>query len=119
MPAASALPQVRAGKLRVLAVSSARRASGTPDVPAVAETLPGFDASFWFALYVTGGSPSAAVDRLSREVNEILQQGPMRERHKGDGVDVVGSTPAELAARMQADGPRWTAIQRSAGVQPE
>ena len=115
----SSLPHVRAGRLRVLGVTSARRVPGIPDVPAIAETVPGFEAAFWFALFVPAGSPSAAVERLSAEVNEVLRTPALRDRYKADGVEVFGSTPAELAARMKADGPKWVAIQKRAGVQPE
>jgi tripartite-type tricarboxylate transporter receptor subunit TctC len=115
----SSLPHVRAGKLRVLGVTSAKRVPGTPEVPAIAETVPGFEASFWFALFAPAGSPATAVERLSSEINEVLRTPALRDRYKADGVEVFGSTPAELAARMQADGPKWTAIQKRAGVQPE
>jgi len=60
----SSLPQVRGGKLRVLGVTSAKRASGTPDIPAIAETVPGYDASFWFAIFAPAGTPKPIVDRL-------------------------------------------------------
>ncbi|MBB3180837.1 tripartite tricarboxylate transporter substrate binding protein [Variovorax sp. Sphag1AA] len=115
----SSLPQVRGGKLRVLGVTSAKRASGTPDIPAIAETVPGYDASFWFAIFAPAGTPKPIVDRLSTEINDILKQPALRDRYKSDGVELAGSTPEELAAQMRADLPRWTAIQKQAGVQPE
>jgi tripartite-type tricarboxylate transporter receptor subunit TctC len=115
----SSLPQVRAGKLRVLGVTSVQRASGTPDVPAISETLPGYDASFWFAIVAPAGTPSAIVNRLSTEINEILKIPALRERYRNNGVELIGSTPEGLAAQMQADLPRWSTIQRQAGVKPE
>lgn len=115
----SSLPQVRAGKLRVLGVTSAQRASGTPDIPAISETVPGYDASFWFAIVAPAGTPSAIVSRLSSEINEILKIPALRDRYRSNGVELVGSTPEGLAAQMQADLPKWTAIQRQAGVKPE
>ena len=115
----SSLPQVRAGKLRVLGVTSAQRAGGTPDIPAISETLPGYDASFWFAIVAPAGTPSAIVNRLSGEINDILKIPALRERYRSNGVELVGSTPEGLAAQMQADLPKWSAIQRQAGVKPE
>lgn len=115
----SSLPQVRGGKLRVLGVTSAKRASGTPDIPSIAETVPGYDASFWFAIFAPAGTPKPIIGRLSSEINDILKQPTLRDRYKGDGVELAGSTPEELAAQMRADLPRWTAIQKQAGVNPE
>jgi len=115
----SSLPQVRGGKLRVLGVTSAQRASGTPDIPAIAETVPGYDASFWFAIVAPAGTPRPIVERLSAEINDILKQPALRDRYKGNGVELGGSTPEELMARMKADLPRWTEIQKQAGVKSE
>jgi tripartite-type tricarboxylate transporter receptor subunit TctC len=115
----SSLPQVRAGKLRVLGVTSAQRASGTPDIPAISETVPGYDASFWFAIVAPAGTPAPIVSRLSSEINDILKNPALRDRYRSNGVELIGSTPEGLAAQMQADLPKWTAIQRQAGVKPE
>lgn len=116
----SSLPHVRAGKLRVLGVSSIKRASGTPDIPTIAESgVPGFDASFWFGIVAPAATPKAIVQKLSAEINEILKQPAVRDRFKSSGVEVAGSTPEEMAAQIQADMPRWTEIQRKAGIKPE
>jgi tripartite-type tricarboxylate transporter receptor subunit TctC len=116
----SSLPQVRAGKLRVLGVSSLKRASGTPDIPTIAESgVPGFDATFWFGIVAPASTPKAIVQKLSAEINDILKQPAVRDRYKPNGVELAGSTPDEMAAQIQADMPRWTEIQRKAGVVPE
>jgi tripartite-type tricarboxylate transporter receptor subunit TctC len=115
----SSLPLARAGKLRVLGVTSATRASGTPDIPAIAETVPGFDASFWFAIFAPAGTPPSIVDKLSAEINDIVKLPEVRDRFKSEGVEMVGSTPQQLAARMRADLPRWTQVQQTAGVTPQ
>ncbi len=116
----SSLPHVQAGKLRVLAVSSAARAEGTPDIPTVAEAgVPGFEASFWFGIVAPAGTPAPIVQRLAREIGEICRQPAMRERFKPAGVELVGSTPEQMAERIRLDFERWPAIQRAAGVQPE
>ena len=115
----SSLPQVRGGRLRVLGVTSARRASGTPDIPPIADAVPGYDASFWFAIVAPAGTPRPIVERLSSEITDILKQPALRDRFKGDGVELAGSTPEELAAQMRADLPRWMAIQKQAGMRPQ
>ncbi|CAN5689209.1 tripartite tricarboxylate transporter substrate binding protein [soil metagenome] len=116
----SSLPQVRAGKLRVLGVSSLKRASGTPDIPTIAESgVPGFDATFWFGIVAPASTPKAIVQKLSAEINDILKQPAVRDRYKPNGVELAGSTPEEMAAQIQADIPRWNEIQRRSGVVPE
>ena len=116
----SSLPQVRAGKLKVLGITTIRRASGTPDIPTIAESgVPGFDASFWFGIVAPAATPRAIVQKLSGEITDILRQPALRDRYKPNGVELAGSTPEEMAAQIQADIPRWTEIQRKAGVTPE
>lgn len=116
----SALPLVRGGKLRVLAVTSAKRASGTPDVPTLAESgVPGFDASFWFGLVAPAGTPRPIVQRLSTEINLILNSEALRDRFRANGVEVTGSTPEDMAARMRKDLPVWTQTLHRAGIKPE
>jgi tripartite-type tricarboxylate transporter receptor subunit TctC len=116
----SSLPQVRGGKLRVLAATSAQRPSGTPDIPTIAEAgVPGYDASLWFAIVAPAATPRPIIQRLSTEINEILKQPALRERYKASGVELSGSTPEELAAKIQTDLVRWTELQKKAGVVPQ
>ena len=116
----SSLPQVRGGKLRVLGVTSAKRASGTPEIPTIAEAgVPGFDASIWFGIVAPAATPAPIVQKLSLEINDILRQPALRDRYKLEGVEVAGSTPEEMAARIKADLPIWTEVQRKAGIKPE
>lgn len=116
----SSLPLVRSGKLRVLGVTSAKRASGTPDVPTLAESgVPGFDASFWFGIVAPAGTPQPIVKRLSKEINEILKDLALVERYRPNGVEIAGSTPEEMAAQIKSDRPLWAQVQRQAGISPE
>lgn len=116
----SSLPQVRAGKLKVLGATSAKRASGTPDIPTIAESgVPGYDASLWFAIVAPAATPRPIIQKLSAEINEILKQPALRERYASNGVDIVGSTPEELAAQIRTDLVRWTDLQKRAGVVPQ
>lgn len=116
----STLPHVRGGKLRVLGVSSIKRASGTPEIPTIAEQgVPGFDASFWFGIVAPAGTPKTIVQKLSAEINDILKQPALTDRYKANGVEIGGSTPEEMAAQIRKDMPRWFDIQRKAGIKPE
>ena len=116
----SSLPLVRSGKLRVLGVTSARRASGTPDVPTLAESgVPGFDASFWFGIVAPAGTPQTVIKRRSKEINEILKDPALVERYRPNGVEIAGSTPEEMAAQIKSDRPLWAQVQRQAGISPE
>lgn len=116
----SSLPQVKAGKLRVLGVTSAKRASGTPEIPTIAEQgVGGYDASFWFGIVAPAGTPKEVVQKLSTSINDILRLPEIRDRYKPNGVEVEGSTPEEMAEQIRKDLPRWTEIQRRAGIVPE
>ncbi len=116
----TALPLVRAGKLRVLGVTSAHRASGTPDVPTIAESgVPGFDVSVWFGLVAPAGTPQGVIQRLSKEVNGIVSNEKFRARFRPMGLEVGGSTPQEMAAVIKTDLPKWGQIQHQAGIKPE
>jgi len=115
----SALPLVHGGRLRVLGVTSKTRASGTPDIPPIADTVPGFDASFWFGIVAPAGVPQPIVDKLSTELRAILRQPALREKFRSSGVELTGSTPAEMMAQMKADLPIWQEVQRKAGISPE
>jgi tripartite-type tricarboxylate transporter receptor subunit TctC len=111
---------VRAGKLRVLGVTSAHRASGTPDVPTIAESgVPGFDVSVWFGLVAPAGTPQGVIQRLSKEVNGIVSNEKFRARFRPMGLEVGGSTPQEMAAVIKTDLPKWGQIQHQAGIKPE
>ncbi len=99
-----ALPHVRAGRLRLLAVGSPRRSPLFPDVPTLAEAgLPGFDADTFFGLYAPAGTPAAVVERLHAEVNRILATAPVRERAIALGGEAAPMTRAAFSARMAQD----------------
>lgn len=111
--------QERAGKLRLLAVTSAKRMELLPNVPTVAETLPGFESNQWWGLYGAAGLPGSVVTRLNAEVNKILRIADIRKRLAADGSEPAGGTPGELAAYHKADYERWGKVIRSAGLKGE
>jgi tripartite-type tricarboxylate transporter receptor subunit TctC len=117
----SALPQVRAGKLRGLAVTSAKRSSSAPDLPTVAEAgnLPGYEATIWFGLVAPAGTPREVVLRLSQEFAKVARQQALRERFAPQGVELASTTPEEFADIIRTEIPKWGKVLRDANIAPE
>ena len=110
---------VRAGKLRALAVGSARRAPALPDAPTMAEFYPGFVSIAWFSISAPPKTPAAIAEKLSTAIAEILKQPEVAKRLEGLSAEPIGSTPSGMAAIMREDAERWRAVIRAAGVKPE
>ena len=109
--------QIKAGKLRGLAVTSPKRAAFMPELPTVIEAgVPDFEVVLWTSLFAPAGTPPAVVRRLQGEIAKIVQAPEIRERIGALGIDPVGGTPEELAAQLRADLARWTRVARAAGV---
>ena len=115
----SAAPHIKAGKLRALALTSAKRQSSMPDVPTVGESLPGYQAEAFQGMVAPAGTPQAVVNKLSAEVARIIRTQEMVQRFQLDGADVVGSTPREFAAFLKAEMQKWGKVIRDAGIKPE
>ncbi len=111
--------QVRAGKLRALGVTSARRVAAAPDLPAVAEALPGYESVNWFGLLAPAGTPSDIIARLHRESVAVLRAPGSTERFAADGTEVVGNSPQEFAAFLKAETVKSAAVAKAAGITPE
>jgi len=115
-----ALPHARAGKLRVLAVSSARRSPTLPAVPTVAESgVRGFDFNEWQAILAPPGTPRDVIVRLNDEINKALAQPDVKERMSSLGAEIAGSTPEQLTAHITAELARWGAVIRKSGIGAE
>jgi tripartite-type tricarboxylate transporter receptor subunit TctC len=115
-----AIPHVRSGKLRALAVTAARRSPLLPELPTVAEAgLPGFDVSAWFGLLVPAATPAEVVQRLNAETVKALRDPAARERLERLGFAVVGSSAAEFAAHIQKEAARWSRIIRESGAKAD
>jgi len=113
----NALPLWREGKLTAFAVTSRERSSAAPDMPTMAELgYPGFEAVPWFGLMAPAGTPQAVIDKLHRETARVLAQADVRRRMAELGVDLIGNTPAEFAAVIKAEIPRWAAVIKGAGI---
>jgi len=112
-------PQVKSGKLKALAVASSKRVPSLPDVPTVAETLPGFDAVTWFGIVGPPRTPPAIADKVAAGVAESLRNPDVLRRLGDLSADPLGMSPAETAAFMKQETERWGAVVRSAGVKVE
>jgi tripartite-type tricarboxylate transporter receptor subunit TctC len=113
------LPHVRAGKLKALAVASAKRFPGLPDVPALSETLPGFEAVAWFGIVAPPKTPAAIADKVAAGVREALKLPDVQRRLADLSAEPMGLTPAETAAYMKRETERWAAVIKSAGVKAD
>ena len=112
-----ALPQVRAGKLRALAVTGARRSEATPEYPTMSEAgVPGFVVESWYGLMAPAGTPDAVVARLQKETVAVLAKPEVREFFAKQGADVETSTPAEFAKRVTSEKARWADVIKASGA---
>jgi tripartite-type tricarboxylate transporter receptor subunit TctC len=116
----SALPQVKAGKLRALGLASSKRSAAAPEIPTVAEqNLPGFEAVSWYALMAPAGTLPETIAKLQHEVARIVQLPEIREKLAGLGAEPVGNTPAELAAIMKTESARYAVLVQKAGIRAD
>ena len=118
--AAYTLPLVKAGKLRALAVTSAKRSALAPELPTVAENgLPGFDVVGWYGFAAPAKTSKPIIARLNAESNRAIQSAELIERLRTQGLEPAGSTPEEATALIKTDVARWTKVIREAGIKAE
>jgi tripartite-type tricarboxylate transporter receptor subunit TctC len=110
------LEHVKAGKLRLLAVTEGKRSSLLPDVPTVAETLPGFELAVWYGAYGPAGMSKEIVTRLNVEIGRILSLPEVKQRMANIAVETAGSSPEELATLTRADADTWGRIIKQLGI---
>jgi tripartite-type tricarboxylate transporter receptor subunit TctC len=115
----TALEYVRAGKLRPLAVTTATRWDALPDVPTVADFVPGYEASGWQALGAPKATPAAIIERLNREINAGLADSALRARYAALGVALLGGSPADLAKLIAEHIEKWGKVIRAGNIRPE
>jgi tripartite-type tricarboxylate transporter receptor subunit TctC len=108
--------QARAGRLRALAVTSAKRIAIAPELPAVAETVKGFESSQWWGFYGPVGLPAPVIEKLNATANKVLSGEDIKKALALDGAAPAGGTPAELAAFHKADYDKWGAVMTKAGL---
>lgn len=115
----SVLAHIKSGKLTPIGVTSAQRTALAPDVPTIAESVPGYDVELVYAIVAPAGTPKAIVDRLNGELRTALQQADLREKLLSQGFEVRTSTPEQLGAHIRAEIAKWGPIVKEAGVKPE
>jgi tripartite-type tricarboxylate transporter receptor subunit TctC len=113
----SSLAQIKAGKLRAIAVTSAQRSPTLPNIPTIAESgLPGFEASSWFGLLAPAGTPAAVVARINADVNQWLQTAEAKEKLLAQGAVPAGGTPEQFAAHIRAETEKWAKVVKVSGA---
>lgn len=115
----NAQAQIRAGKLKALGVTSAQRLPAFPDVPAIAEVLPGYESSAWFGLFGPGQMNSELAKRISDAARQAIASPDVKRRLEHEGAVPVGNSPEEFARFVQAEIPRWAKVVQFSGAKPE
>ena len=115
----SAVPALPTGKIRILAVVEKSRYSGMPDVPTIAETVPGFEMSSWLGFFAPAGTPQPVIARLNGEIVKIVRSDAVKEKLAALGFSVIGSTPEELAEAVKTGLEQRGQLIKAAGIQPE
>ena len=116
----SVLPYVNSGRLRALAISSAKRSAAAPVIPTIAESgMPGFDSTTWFGVMVPTGAPREVITNLGTELRRIVQTKTVADLLIAQGADPIGSSAEEFAARIKSDIAKWTVTIKAAGIRAE
>ena len=114
------LPHVRAGKLRAIAVTSAKRSAAAPDIPTIAESgVPGYEHEPWNGMFGPAGMPKAVLARVNAEVVRVLHAPEAKKVLEGDGADIVGNSPEQFGAVLKAEIAKWTKVAKAAGIKAE
>jgi tripartite-type tricarboxylate transporter receptor subunit TctC len=114
------LPHIKAGKMRAIGVSGTQRAVLLPEVPTVAEAgVPGYEVNVWFGMQVPAGTPKPVVDKLNRDIVTLLKEPDVVQRFRGQGVEVVASTPEQFAKLVQSEVGKWTQLIKEANIRIE
>jgi tripartite-type tricarboxylate transporter receptor subunit TctC len=119
-PAQTVMPHVQAGKLKALAVTSAKRSATLPDLPTAAESgLPGYEAIGWFGLLAPAATPLAVVAKISADANRVLADPEVRQRTIALGAEPSGDTPEQFARFIREDQAKWSQLMRDKGIASE
>ncbi|MEO8135715.1 MAG: tripartite tricarboxylate transporter substrate binding protein [Betaproteobacteria bacterium] len=113
------LPHVKAGKLRGIAVIGAQRSPAVPELPTVAETVPGFDVNNWIGLFAPAGTPPEIVQKLNVEVNRVMLTPEVQKRLESEGARLAKKTPEEFGQFVRAETVKWAKVLKDAGINPE
>jgi len=117
---ATVLPMAQSGKLRPLAVTSAKRVSSAPEIPTVAESgLPEYVVNTWFGLFTPSATPRAVINKLNADAASALNTPDAKEKLLSQGMYVVASSPEDLAALLKTEVPRWAKVVKESGIKPQ
>ena len=114
--ALTVVQHIRSGRLRAIAVTGSKRSPALPDVAAIAETVPGFSAELWYALFAPANTPADIINRLNREVGATLAQSDIKDKLSDQGVDAHTSTPQEMVKLIAADLEKWAKVVKATGA---
>ena len=112
----SAKSQIDGGTVRGLGITSLKRSAMMPDIPAINEAVPGYEAMQWFGLFAPAGTPAPIVARLHKEIAAALKSPEMQKRIAADGADAVGNTPAEFSAQIKSELDKWAKVAKAAKI---
>ncbi|HYG53975.1 MAG TPA: tripartite tricarboxylate transporter substrate-binding protein, partial [Burkholderiales bacterium] len=114
--APGAVSHIKAGKLRALAVTGLKRAAIMPELPTVAETVPGYESLSWSGFAVAAGTPRPIIDRLNKETNLILQSADMRQKLAEQGAEAIGGPPEDFEKHIAAEREKWSRVIKTANI---
>ncbi len=113
----SVLPHIKAGKVRALGVSSAKRSPFAPDIPTIGETVPGYSGDLWVGLFAVKGTPREVTQKLSQTMQAALADKALRDKLAAQGAEALTGTPQQFAAMLKADMDKWAVIVKKSGAQ--
>jgi tripartite-type tricarboxylate transporter receptor subunit TctC len=112
-------PHIRSGKLKALGVGGTKRSPVLPDVPTVAEDVPGYEAVNWWGIVAPAGTPAAIVDKLSKEVAVALTSPEVKKQFETEGADIVQMSPAEFGKFIETEMTKWERVVKEGNIRPE
>ena len=110
------IPQVKAGKLRGLAVTGAKRSGAMPELPTIGETVPGYEVTNWFGILASKGTPRTVIVRINADLNKALKASDLNDLLNAQGADAAGGTPEEFAAIIRKDFAKWGQVVKESGA---
>jgi len=113
------LPHIRSGKLKALGITTAKRSPAAPEIPAIGESLRGFDTSTWYGILVPAGTPPDVIKKINSELVRITKIPEIKERLLAQGLQPVANTPEQFAAILKEDSQRWTKLVKDANITVE
>jgi tripartite-type tricarboxylate transporter receptor subunit TctC len=113
------MPQVKAGRLRAVAVTSLKRSAAAPELPTIAETVPGYEANGWYGAFAPAATSKDLINRVNAEMNRIMKMPDVTQRLAGDGVEAVGTTPEQFGAYLKQEIAKWGKVVKASGAKAD